>query len=144
MLFYGRYLSCFSYQCTTPKTKNVVRYPRRRDIRTTLFKTPILRDALVILQEIMTTLGHSPQLQAPSMATAIKPLSAKKNKAWQGYNSVFGTHLFRYAKATDVCDECDITYEKRYDTRLLREDVELQQLKRRKRMHSFRGLRGLP
>ena len=78
------------------------RYPRRRDIRSTLFSTPILRDALVVLQEIMTTLGHSPQLQAPSMATAIKPLSGKTTKKWQGYNVVFGTHLFRYAKATDV------------------------------------------
>ena len=87
----------------------------------------------------MTTLGHSPQLQPPSMATAIKPLSGKTTKKWQGYNVVFGTHLFRYADATDVCDECDITYEKRYDTRLLREDVELQELKRQKRRHQALG-----
>ena len=39
--------------------KNVVRYPRWRDIRTTLFKNPILRDALVIILEIMTTLNTS-------------------------------------------------------------------------------------
>ena len=117
----------------------MVRYPRRRDIRTTLFKTPILRDALVILQEIMTTLGHSPQLRPPSMATAIKTLSAKKNKAWLGYTIVFDPHLFRYAKATDVCDECDTTYEKRYDTRRRREDVELQELKRQKRRHQALG-----
>ena len=87
----------------------------------------------------MTTLGHSLQLQAPSIASAIKPLSGKDTKTRQGYNVVFGTHLFRYAKATDVCDECDITYEKRYDTRLLREDVELQELKRRKRRHQALG-----
>ena len=54
-------------------------------------------------------------------------------------NLVFGTHLFRYAKATDVCDRYYTMYAKRHETRLQREDVELQELKRRKRRHQALG-----
>ena len=56
-----------------------------------------------------------------STASAIKLLSGKDTKTRKGYRIVYGTHLFRHADNTDVCDRYHTMFSKRHATRLQRE-----------------------